>query len=146
MERIRVLLVDDEPSVRRGLRMRLELEPDVDVVAEAANGASAVEMTARLEPEVVLMDVEMPVMNGIKATSEIRRQTPQSAVVVLSLHDDPQTVSRAKAAGAVAFIPKHKMNDDLLTAIRRAANKNEEGHMDDGPSDEVDDESIQTIS
>lgn len=125
MERIRILLVDDEPQIRRGLRMRLELEPDVAVVAEAANGAAAVEMAARLKPQVVLMDLEMPVMNGILATSEIRRQTPSSAVVVLSLHDYPEMISMAEAAGAYAFVPKHRINDDLLNAIRSAASEKE---------------------
>jgi len=121
MERIRLLLVDDEPSVRRGLRMRLELESDVEVIGEAGDGAAAVEMTARLEPCVVLMDVQMPVLNGIEATQQIRAQSPEAAVIVLSMHDDAATAKSALAAGASEFIAKHRMDDGLITAIRRAA-------------------------
>lgn len=132
MERIRVLLVDDEPAILRGLRMRLELEPDVHVVAEARNGARAVELAARLEPQVVLMDLEMPVMNGIVATKEITRQTPNAAVVVLSLYDYPEMINLAQAAGAYAFVPKHRMNDELIGAIRSAASKGEEGRLETG--------------
>jgi DNA-binding NarL/FixJ family response regulator len=120
MERIRLLLVDDEPAVRRGLRMRLELEPDVEVVGEAGNGESAIELVAQLAPAVVLMDVEMPVMDGISATAEIQARSSAS-VVVLSLHDDKDTIRRAKLAGAVAFVAKGRMDDALLNAIRSAA-------------------------
>jgi DNA-binding NarL/FixJ family response regulator len=121
MERIRLLLVDDEPAVRRGLRMRLELEPDVEVIGEAGNGEAAVEMADQLEPAVVLMDVEMPVMDGISATLEIQARKPRAAVVMLSMHDDHDTVRRARLAGAADFVPKGKMDDTLIEAIRRAA-------------------------
>lgn len=120
MERIRLLLVDDEPAVRRGLRMRLELEPDVEVVGEAGNGESAIELVASLDPAVVLMDVEMPVMDGISATMEIQARSSAS-VVVLSLHDDKDTIRRAKLAGAFAFVAKGRMDDALINAIRSAA-------------------------
>lgn len=145
MERIRILLVDDEPQILRGLRMRLELEPDLQVIAEAANGAAAVEMATRLAPQVVLMDLEMPVMNGIIATSEIRRRAPSSAVIVLSLHDQPEMISLAEAAGAYAFVPKHRLNDELTTAIRSAASK-KEGRLDTGTQNEDVNESTQTSS
>jgi DNA-binding NarL/FixJ family response regulator len=121
MERIRLLLVDDEPTVRRGLRMRLELEPDVEVVGEAGNGVSAVELAAELAPSVVLMDVEMPVMDGISATQEISARTPGAAVVVLSIHDDRATIERARQAGAASFVAKAEMDAALLVAIRSAA-------------------------
>jgi DNA-binding NarL/FixJ family response regulator len=120
MEQIRLLLVDDEPSVRRGLRMRLALEPDLDVVGEAENGVEAIQLSTELEPAVVVMDVTMPVMDGIQATEEIRSRTG-AAVVVLSMHDDEATADRAFAAGAADFVAKHRMDDGLLTAIRRAA-------------------------
>jgi DNA-binding NarL/FixJ family response regulator len=123
MERIKLLVVDDEPAVRRGLRMRLALEADVEVIGEAPDGQAAVEMTAQLAPSVVLMDVEMPVMNGIEATSEIVSRTPGTAVVVLSMHDDAATESRARRAGAFDFVPKHRMDETLVTAIRRAARR-----------------------
>jgi DNA-binding NarL/FixJ family response regulator len=124
MEQIRLLLVDDEPSVRRGLRMRLALEPDLDVVGEAENGMEAIELSSKLRPAVVLMDVMMPVMDGIRATAEIIRSLTGVAVVVLSLHDDETTVGRALAAGASGFVAKHRMDDGLLTAIRQAAGGN----------------------
>ena len=92
MEQIRLLLVDDEPAVRRGLRMRLELEADVEVVGEAGDGRAAVEAARDLSPNVVLMDVDMPVLDGIAATSELQSVSPGSRVVVISIHDDPVTV------------------------------------------------------
>jgi DNA-binding NarL/FixJ family response regulator len=123
MERIRLLLVDDESRVRRGLRMRLALEPDLEVVGEANDGRAAVVMAAELAPTVVLMDVEMPVLDGIGATQEIRRGQPEAVVIVLSMHDDATTVARASEAGAAAFVAKHRIDDELLDAIRTLARK-----------------------
>jgi DNA-binding NarL/FixJ family response regulator len=127
MEQIRLLLVDDEPAVRRGLRMRLELEADVEVVGEAGDGRAAVEAARDLSPNVVLMDVDMPVLDGIAATSELQSVSPGSRVVVISIHDDPVTVGRAHAAGASAFVSKHRIDEGLLEAIRRAAATQKEG-------------------
>lgn len=121
--RIKLLLVDDEPAVRRGLRMRLELEPDVEVVGEAGDGANAVRLAETLNPSVVVMDVEMPVMNGIEATSEITARIPGVAIVVLSIHDDAAMLRKVHAAGAHAFVAKHRMDDGLINAIRSAANE-----------------------
>lgn len=121
MRTITLLLVDDELQVRRGLRMRLELEPDVEIIGEAGDGSTAVQLAAELSPAVVLMDVEMPVLDGITATSEIVAHKPAPAVVMISLHDDAATVRRARAAGAADFVPKHRMDDSLVTAIRNAA-------------------------
>ena len=120
---IRLLLVDDQPGTRRGLRMRLELEPDVTVVGEAADGADALRLADQLNPDVVVMDVAMPIMDGITATKALRR-SPRGgscAVVILSLYDDAVTQSRAREAGAVAFVGKHRMDEPLLAAIRAAA-------------------------
>jgi CheY-like chemotaxis protein len=117
---IRILLVDDQPSIRRGLRMRLALEPDFEVVGEASDGREALLDAARWEPDVVLMDIEMPEMDGIYATEELTRTMPACAVVVLSIHDDALTQERALAAGARSFVAKHQC--ELLTgAIRSAA-------------------------
>lgn len=121
MEPIRVLLVDDEPNVLRGLRMRLGLEADIWVVGEAADGATAVDLAGLLSPDVVLMDVNLPVVDGIAATRELAARVPQAAVVILSLHDDQETIGRALAAGAVAFVTKQQMDGDLIEAIRMAA-------------------------
>ena len=119
--RIKLLLVDDEQSVRRGLRMRLELESDVEVVGEAADGSQAVRMAESLATGVVVMDVEMPVMNGIVAAREITSRNPDVAIVMLSMHDDAATVVRAREAGATAFVAKRSMDNTLIDAIRSAA-------------------------
>ena len=118
---IRLLLVDDQPAVRRGLRIRLHLEPDIQIVGEASTGGEALSMVQALSPDVVLMDVEMPEMDGIEATAALRMADPRSAVVILSIHDDMQTRARAQAAGAVAFVEKRGATDRLLAAIRQAA-------------------------
>jgi DNA-binding NarL/FixJ family response regulator len=131
MEPIQVLLVDDEPNVLRGLRMRLGLEADISVVGEAADGATAVDLALRLSPDVVLMDVNLPVLDGISATREIAARVPRAAVVVLSLYDDQGTIERALAAGAVAFVAKQQMDGDLLGAIRAAAERTKGVGLDD---------------
>jgi len=129
MKPIRVLLVDDEASVLRGLRMLLGLEPDISVVGEAADGATAVDLASLLSPEVVLMDVNLPVVDGITAIRELAARVPQAVVVTLSLHDDQGTIDRALAAGAVAFVAKHQMGGDLLAAIRMAAGTTKGGAL-----------------
>lgn len=121
---ITVLLVDDQPTMRSGLRMRLELEPDLAVIGEAADGAAAVALARETRPDVVIMDIEMPGMDGIAATAAIRAAAPGCAVVVHSLHDDAATQARARAAGAVAFVGKHRLEAPLLAAIRRAGGRN----------------------
>jgi DNA-binding NarL/FixJ family response regulator len=118
---IRLLLVDDQSTVRRGLVMRLHMEPDIQIVGEASTGREALRLARDLKPDVVLMDVEMPEMDGIEATTALRLAVSQSAVVILSIHDDAQTRGRAQAAGAVAFVEKRGATDSLLAAIRQAA-------------------------
>jgi len=118
---IRLLLVDDQPAVRRGLGMRLVLEPDMLVVGEASTGREALTLAQKLSPDVVLMDVEMPGMDGIETTAALRAAVSQSVVVMLSIHDDTLTRARAQAAGAVAFVEKRGTTEHLLAAIRQAA-------------------------
>ena len=118
---IRLVLVDDQPGIRQGLRMLLTLEPDMTVVGEASTGREALTLVQQLVPDVVLMDVEMPVMDGIEATATIYAGTPQSAVVMLSIHDDGATRARAHAAGAAAFVNKNGAIEVLVATIRRAA-------------------------
>jgi DNA-binding NarL/FixJ family response regulator len=120
---IRVLLVDDQAVVRRALRGRFHLEPDLEVVGEASTGSEALTLAQILTPDVVLMDIEMPDMDGIEVTTALRRAVPQSVVVILSIHDDAQTQGRARAAGAVAFVEKRGATDTLLSAIRKAAGR-----------------------
>jgi DNA-binding NarL/FixJ family response regulator len=118
---IRVLLVDDQSVVRRALRVRFHLEPDLQVVGEASTGSEALSLAQTLTPDVVLMDIAMPEMDGITATAALRRAVPQSAVVILSIYDDAQTRGRAQAAGAVACVEKRGATETLLAAIRQAA-------------------------
>lgn len=123
---IRLLLVDDQLAVRRGLGMRLALEPDMLIVGEASNGREALTMAQALSPDVVLMDVEMPIMDGITTTATLRTMVPQSAVVILSIHDDVLTRTRARTAGAMAFVEKCGTTEALIVAIRQVARQRTE--------------------
>ena len=116
---IKLLLVDDQSIVRQGLRMRLLMEPDIVVIGEASSGEQAIELVESLTPDIVLMDVEMPGMDGITATAALRENTSQSAVVIMSIHDDVQTRARAQAAGAAAFVEKSGTLEVLLATIRQ---------------------------
>jgi DNA-binding NarL/FixJ family response regulator len=118
---IRVLLVDDQVVVRRALRARFYLEPDLQVVGEASTGREALTLAQTLVPDVVLMDIAMPGMDGIEATAALHKEVPQSAVVILSISDDLQTREQAQDAGAVAFVEKRGATETLLSAIRLAA-------------------------
>jgi DNA-binding NarL/FixJ family response regulator len=100
--------------------MVLALDPEVAIVGEADDGVKALGLTRTLDPDVVLMDVEMPGMDGIAATSELRTIAPRSRVVILTLHDDADMQTRARAAGAAAFVGKCEATSALPAAIRRA--------------------------
>ena len=118
---IRLLLVDDEPAVRSGLRMWFSLQPDIAVVGEAGDGAEALTLAHQLRPDVVVMDVSMPGMDGLASAAQLCADRPESAVVVLTLHDNGEARARARDAGARAFVGKHENADALLAAIRAAA-------------------------
>ena len=118
---IKILLVDDQLAVRDGLRMRLELEPDLTIIGEARDGSEAVTLAQALVPDVVVMDVEMPGLDGIEAARQLRAKTPSMAIVMLSIHGDAPTRERAREAGMVAFVEKRAAIDVLLAEIRRAA-------------------------
>jgi DNA-binding NarL/FixJ family response regulator len=124
---IRVLIVDDRPAVRRGLHLRLSLEPEVEIIGEAGDGVEAILLARSLQPDLVLMDARMPGMDGIEATAALRAVARESAVVILSLDDSAKTRTRAKEAGAVAFVAKRRMEEELLTVVRRAALGRPEG-------------------
>jgi DNA-binding NarL/FixJ family response regulator len=130
---IRLLLVDDRPAVRTGLRIWLALEPNLEVVGEASDGAETISLARALHPDVVLMDLLMPGMDGISATAALRSVVPQSAVVILTLYDDAATRTRAREAGAAAFVAKHRMEETLLAEIRRVAMAHEKQRRHERP-------------
>lgn len=117
---VRVLLVDDQRLVRSGFALILSVEPDVEVVGEAADGAQAVEQARRLRPDVVLMDVQMPVMDGIEATRRIVGED-LAKVLVLTTFDHDEYVFEGLAAGASGFLLKNSDADDLVEAVRTVA-------------------------
>ena len=100
--------------------MRLELEPDMAVVGEAGDGATGLALARAIHPTVVVMDIAMPIMDGLAATAALSATVPDSAVVIHSLHDDRATQERARVAGASAFVSKHRLDLPLLAAIRQA--------------------------
>ena len=118
---IRVLITDDHKVVRRGLCGFLELDPGLEVVGEASNGEEAVKLAQRLEPDVVLMDLLMPVMDGIEATRKIRRELPQVEVVALTSVLEDASVAGAIRAGAIGYLLKTTDADELCEAIKAAA-------------------------
>ncbi len=127
-DRIRVLLVDDHGVVRRGLRGYLELLDDIEVIGEAENGLRGVELAAELNPDVVLMDLVMPQLDGIGAISRIKADQPQVQVVALTSFIEEEKVIAALEAGASGFILKDAEADDVAAAIRAA--HNDEVHLD----------------
>ncbi|WP_327085563.1 response regulator transcription factor [Nonomuraea sp. NBC_01738] len=118
---IHVLLADDQPLVRAGLRMVIDGTEDVDVVGEAGNGTQAVHLARELRPDVVLMDVRMPGMDGIEATQMITAELPSTRVLVLTTFDDDENVHGALRSGASGFLVKDMALDDILTAVRVVA-------------------------
>jgi DNA-binding NarL/FixJ family response regulator len=118
---IRVLLVDDQKLMREGLRVLLELEPDLQVVGEAENGAAALEAYAIYQPAVVLMDVRMPGMDGVEATWRLRERWPAVRVIILTTFDDDEYVFEGLRAGALGYLLKDVSGTDLAQAIRTVA-------------------------
>jgi DNA-binding NarL/FixJ family response regulator len=116
-----VLIVDDHQIVREGLATLLSDEPDITVLAEAENGARAVALAGTLSPDVVLMDLVMPEMDGIEATRRLHGQCPDAHVLVLTSYVDDERVGEAIRAGATGYLLKDVIKDDLLDAIRKAA-------------------------
>jgi DNA-binding NarL/FixJ family response regulator len=113
-----VLIADDHGIVRSGLRLLLERQPDIEVVAEAADGAEARELALRERPDLAILDVKMPKLTGLQATREIREQAPEIAVLILSMHDDERYLFEALKAGASGYVLKAQADTDLLAAVR----------------------------
>lgn len=118
---IYVLITDDHKVVRQGLRMVLDLDPDLEVVGEAENGEEALRLARRLAPDVVLMDLAMPVMDGIEATRIVRRELPETQVVALTSVLEDASVTGAVRAGAIGYLLKNTGSDELRRAIKAAA-------------------------
>ena len=116
---ISVLLVDDQVAVRQGLRMRLGLEPDLVVIGEAEDGQTAIDLASARSPDVIVLDLEMPRMDGIATAQALRAIAPERAVIILSIHNDMDARRRALAAGAVEYVEKDAGIERLLAAIRR---------------------------
>jgi two-component system, NarL family, response regulator NreC len=115
---IRILLADDHTVVRKGLRLLLESQPEFQVVAEAANGREAVALAEEHRPDVVVMDIAMPLLNGSEAARQITAKLPAIAVVILSMHSDEAYVLKALKAGARGYLLKDSADDDLIQAVK----------------------------
>jgi DNA-binding NarL/FixJ family response regulator len=139
---IRVLLVDDHLLVRAGIRGWLMREVGIQVVAEAGNGAKSIELYAQHLPDVVLMDCQLPDIDGIEATRRIRARHPEARVVMLSIDVTAETIHAAKQAGAVGYLPKSVTSGDLLRAVRAVAAGNP--HFEDEIAERLRERSART--
>jgi len=132
---IKILLADDHALVRQGFRLILSAQPDMQIVGEAGNGREAVELAEKLQPDVVIMDVAMPELNGIEATRRIATVAPRARVLALSMHKDAVYVREILRSGARGYLLKDSVDADLLAAVRSIAKG--EGYLSPGVSDAV---------
>jgi DNA-binding NarL/FixJ family response regulator len=116
---VRIVLADDHEVVRQGVRRFLETQPSIEICGEAANGKEAVDKALSLKPDIVILDLSMPVMNGVEATRQIRQLLPSTKIIVFSMHDFAQLADTVKQAGADAYVSKSTQVDKLYEAIRR---------------------------
>jgi len=135
MKRIRILLADDHGVVRQGFKMILDAQADMEIVGEAANGREAVEQAERLKPDIVVMDVAMPELNGIEATRRLAESAPHVRVLVLSMHKDSVYVRETLRAGARGYLLKDSGANDLVAAVRAVASG--EGYLSPAVSNAV---------
>jgi two-component system, NarL family, response regulator NreC len=117
MQKIRVVIADDHAVLRAGLRMLINTQPDMIVVAEAGDGLAAVHQATETKPDVVVMDITMPAMGGIQAIEQIRQALPQTQILVLTMHDDTAYLRSALAAGASGYVVKKSADSELISAI-----------------------------
>jgi DNA-binding NarL/FixJ family response regulator len=132
---IRVFLADDHTMVRQGFRLILSSQPDIEIVGEAGNGRQAVELAEKLHPDVIVMDVAMPELNGIEATRRLAASSPRSRVLALSMHKDSVYVREILRAGARGYLLKDSIDSDLVNAVRAVARG--DGYLSPGVSDAV---------
>lgn len=123
MDKIRLLLVDDHEVIRQGLKTLLEGYENIEVVAEAANGHDAISLALEHRPDVTLMDITMPEMDGIQTTKLLKKQCPKCEILALTVHEDRQFLIEILAAGASGYVTKRSLADDVVQAIRAVANK-----------------------
>ena len=129
------MLADDHAVVRQGFKMILAAQPDMEIVGEAGNGREAVELAGTLQPDVIVMDVAMPELNGIEATRRLADTSPRTRVLALSMHKDSVYVREILRAGARGYLLKDSIASDLLAAVRAVARG--EGYLSPGVSDAV---------
>jgi DNA-binding NarL/FixJ family response regulator len=115
---IKVLLVDDQNLIRQGLKALLELEPDLEIIGEAENGQQAINLSAKLQPDVILMDIRMPLMDGVAATKKLENTHPEIKILVLTTFDDDEYVKAALENGAMGYLLKDTPSEELAVAIR----------------------------
>jgi len=118
MTKIRLLIVDDHPMIRKGIHALLSMEPDLDVIGEAADGEEAVRLAGELKPDVVIMDIVMPKLNGIEATKVIKEISPDTRVLILSAYDDIAYIVETLEKGAAGYVLKDARGNELIDAIR----------------------------
>jgi two-component system, NarL family, response regulator NreC len=120
-QRIRTLLADDHRVVRQGFRLILSQQPDIEVIGEASSGREALDLAIRLEPQVAILDIAMPEVNGVETTRLIRQNCPRTAVLILSMHKDAVYVRESLRAGAKGYLLKDAIDGDLVAAVRAVA-------------------------
>jgi DNA-binding NarL/FixJ family response regulator len=117
MEKVRVLLVDDHAILREGIKALLEKQENIEVVAEAANGREAISKVAQFRPDVVVLDISMPLMDGLEATRQMKKESPDVKILVLTMHDDEEYFLQLLRAGASGYVTKRTVSRELVSAI-----------------------------
>jgi DNA-binding NarL/FixJ family response regulator len=120
-EPVRILIVDDHAVLRRAVRRLLESRSEFEVCGEAEDGPQAIKLAAEVKPDVVILDIAMPMMNGFEAGRKIRAVSPHSQIVILSSHKDKQLLEEARNVGAVCYVPKSEAERELIDAVKAAA-------------------------